>query len=294
MRRLRSQASPRPLEGLGEAAQVRLTAFERIPSSVEGRDEYVCSLSSEAANKVVGLTVYGHLDPAHLDILHKAILLARPSRNVKARSKCIMSSRTPLGTGAKNLLVLTVRILVPNARSLLDNPALPRRGGFMNLFGAQPVSKASAWSPREFYENVHVPGKGSNPELPDLTGLQCTLYPFQKRAIRWLLERENAVQARSREENRGLSHGFICRQDADGRKCYVSRALGLATTNETLARHDWSQDMKGGILAEEMGLGKVSALPGSSFIHKIHEIMFAHLKGRLGSLHILAKSAPFP
>ncbi|CAG8265995.1 unnamed protein product [Penicillium nalgiovense] len=45
------------------------------------------------------------------------------------------------------------------------------------------------WSPRDFYKNVHVPEvtDSSNIKCPDL---KCKLFPFQQRAVHWLLQRE--------------------------------------------------------------------------------------------------------
>lgn len=50
---------------------------------------------------------------------------------------------------------------------------------------------ARQWTPRDFYEHVHVP-----PDTPETSAdvkcemVECQLYPFQRRAVRWLLERE--------------------------------------------------------------------------------------------------------
>ena len=122
--------------------------------------------------------------------------------------------------------------------------------------------KPEPWSPRVFYESVHVPPVDR--ELADLhtDSLTCQLYPFQKRAIGWLHRREglNTQGDRVMDFNGSpckddLPHGFFCTTDANGRECFVSHWLGIVTTNKSLLTEVKCQ-IKGGILAEEMGLGK--------------------------------------
>ena len=122
--------------------------------------------------------------------------------------------------------------------------------------------KPEPWSPRVFYDSVHVPATDSEPADLNIEGLACQLYPFQKRAISWLRYREglmtqgdgpNINDANSVGD--GLPHGFFRTTDANGRECFISHWLGIATTHEPLLKRVEFQ-VQGGILAEEMGLGK--------------------------------------
>ncbi|KAJ5142043.1 hypothetical protein N7526_003038 [Penicillium atrosanguineum] len=120
-----------------------------------------------------------------------------------------------------------------------------------------------AWSPRQFYESVHVPSdtKSASAEI-HCPGLACQLFPFQRRAVRWLLRREGVelqkdgkVTLTERSPSDGLPASYKKMKDADGKTCYFSHLFMTITTNI----HHWSDatdHLRGGILAEEMGLGK--------------------------------------
>jgi E3 ubiquitin-protein ligase SHPRH len=119
------------------------------------------------------------------------------------------------------------------------------------------------WSPRQFYESVHVPPdtKSASAEIhcPELA---CQLFPFQRRAVRWLLRREGVelqndgrVTPIERTASDDLPASYNKMTDADGNTCYFSHLFMTITTNI----NHWSDAadyLRGGILAEEMGLGK--------------------------------------
>lgn len=117
------------------------------------------------------------------------------------------------------------------------------------------------WSPRDFYKNVHVPkltDSSTNIKCPDL---KCNLFPFQRRAVRWLLQREGREVGPNGEimpmevPKNDLPVSFSSTKDADGRTYYFSYLFMILTT-ELSGWHDAADNLKGGILAEEMGLGK--------------------------------------
>ncbi len=164
---------------------------------------------------------------------------------------------------------LCVRILVPNARSLSDSIGMSRNS-ILNICAPESLPKETgSWSPRDFYDNVHVPrSEGVTPDVFSIDQLQCELYPFQKRTLQWLLWREGAVEAHEPpEELSELPHGFVRTTDGDGRQCLVSHFWGMATTDEQVPLH-MSPDVRGGILAEEMGLGKTVEIIGLVCMHK--------------------------
>lgn len=120
-----------------------------------------------------------------------------------------------------------------------------------------------AWSPREFYDNVHVPenteGSSAIIQLPDL---ECELFPFQRRAVRWLLWREGyqiqqdgSVSPVDHRSHDAIPASFQQMVDADGNICYFSHLFMTVTTQISLW-DDAANLLRGGILAEEMGLGK--------------------------------------
>ena len=154
-------------------------------------------------------------------------------------------------------LDLCVRVLVPNAKSISNSIGVSRNDILDICAPESLLETTESWSPRDFYDNVHVPkGNGMAPDVPSVDQLKCELYPFQKRALQWLLWREGAVGAyEPSEELPGLPHGFVKTYDGDGRQCLVSHFWGIVTTDEQLPKN-MSSEPKGGILAEEMGLGK--------------------------------------
>ncbi|OQE14245.1 hypothetical protein PENSTE_c037G08238 [Penicillium steckii] len=125
------------------------------------------------------------------------------------------------------------------------------------------LGSLSSWSPRDFYKSVHVPEDtvetSADFTCPDLV---CQLFPFQRRAVRWLLSREGMrlekdgnVIPTDKTTNDNLPASFKQIKDADGQDCYVSH-LYMTLTRDLSQWTDASETLRGGILAEEMGLGK--------------------------------------
>ncbi|KAI9704287.1 MAG: hypothetical protein M1836_007148 [Candelina mexicana] len=160
------------------------------------------------------------------------------------------------------------------------------------LAAAFPENKADVstrWSPKDFYEAVHVPDKHQEVGSIILTGkLECQLYPFQKRAVKWLLRREgvelvdDSVHPLGHQDNRLLPF-FQRAIDLDGRECFVSHLLGVIVTDPSLAIQ--SSDVRGGILAEEMGLGKTVELIALIALHTRNklsaDLTFDHYSAKL-------------
>ncbi|KAL6250700.1 hypothetical protein RBB50_003003 [Rhinocladiella similis] len=119
------------------------------------------------------------------------------------------------------------------------------------------------WEPRQFYDSVHVPEKTEEASAKiNVPCLESTLFPFQRRGVRWLLRREG-VDLKSSGEAQLLPdspadllpRGFEMTKTSDGIQCYVSHALGLLSTDLYSIQTQFGP-IKGGILADEMGLGK--------------------------------------
>lgn len=131
----------------------------------------------------------------------------------------------------------------------------------------------SKWVLSDFYDAVHVPPTDSDvsPRINQILA-ETSLYGFQQRAVDWLLRREG-VKFSSAGELEPFAQStppasFSQTQDAIGQTCYISRLRGMIVTSLGRATNDTLQSLRGGILAEEMGLGKTVELIALMSLHK--------------------------
>ncbi|KAG0645405.1 putative ATP-dependent helicase [Hyphodiscus hymeniophilus] len=136
------------------------------------------------------------------------------------------------------------------------------------------VSNSDTWSPQDFYQSVHSPNKkdeiSASIQTPEIESI---LFPFQKRAVQWLLRKEGVewsgrqVQVVPDTVPEDLPNSFVKTKDAHGRSCYVSHLFGLVTL-DVAPFVAVERVLKGGILAEEMGLGKTVEMISLITLHK--------------------------
>ncbi|OBT80596.1 hypothetical protein VF21_00442 [Pseudogymnoascus sp. 05NY08] len=140
---------------------------------------------------------------------------------------------------------------------------------------AQSNNKGARILPQDFYNSVHVPEKDdAAAALIEIPELKTQLYPFQKRSVRWLLEREgvqwspeeNCVKDATVKPER-TPCSFYEVVDDDGRTCWVSSLLQAATRD--LSTYKAAEDeLIGGLLVEEMGLGKTLEITALITLHR--------------------------
>jgi len=130
------------------------------------------------------------------------------------------------------------------------------------------------WTPRDFYENVHVPSKDVDTNHDFRGLLDSELYAFQKRAIHWMLQREGMKYESGQlpklsrpEKPRGLTL-FEVVEDLDGVICHVNHLQGIISRDVPDRELYLANQLSGGLLAEEMGLGKTMELMALLRLHK--------------------------
>ncbi|KFY37145.1 hypothetical protein V495_07337 [Pseudogymnoascus sp. VKM F-4514 (FW-929)] len=142
---------------------------------------------------------------------------------------------------------------------------------------AQGNNKGTRILPQDFYNSVYVPANNDATAASiEIPGLKTQLYPFQKRAVRWLLEREHvqwSVDYLCLEDATVKSERVPCSfykvTDGDGRACWVSSLL-QAATRDISAYKAAEDNLLGGLLVEEMGLGKTLEITALITLHRSH------------------------
>lgn len=150
---------------------------------------------------------------------------------------------------------------------------------FPAIFAAPTQNQGDSCSPQMFYEAAHVPDPESTPpEDFIIEEMNATLYPFQRRAVQWMLRREGVQWCRHPDGNNSLvkdiafepfdaPSAFAKMQDADGQVCHISKLLGKVT-KDPAHFEGLEQNFRGGILSEEMGLGKTVEILALCLLHR--------------------------
>ena len=135
--------------------------------------------------------------------------------------------------------------------------------------------QASSRDPKAFYTSAYMPnGKGGTPTQLQSNLVECQLFPFQKRAVEWLLRREGMIMNQDGQIVQAFITGpgdlppsFRAERDAVGRNCYVSNLFGVVSADFDKVKAI-ENTIYGGILAEEMGLGKTVEMISLICLHQ--------------------------
>ncbi len=136
-------------------------------------------------------------------------------------------------------------------------------------------------SPSAFYQAASMPDRDSFNDLSavPIHGLETTLYPFQRRAVQWLLMMEHVkydglgtdgmlqLTEHPQLPKSALPFSFSSLNDVDDQQFYISDLYHIVTRNITPFQ-ETENSMRGGILAEEMGLGKTVEIISLILTHK--------------------------
>lgn len=132
-----------------------------------------------------------------------------------------------------------------------------------------------------FYEAAFIPNQDDFKDLRNVSipGLDTSLYPFQRRALQWLLMKEGVkysnadlggelqLAAYDWAPGSDLPLSFRPLSDAKGRPYYVSDLYHIVTRDVTPFQES-ENTLRGGILAEEMGLGKTVEMISLILAHR--------------------------
>ncbi|KAH8908679.1 hypothetical protein BR93DRAFT_976808 [Coniochaeta sp. PMI_546] len=126
-----------------------------------------------------------------------------------------------------------------------------------------------------FYDAVCVP----ETDLPStqIPQLSAHLYPFQRKSVQWLLNREGVQWCRRTEADKAVLDpyqpgsssapiSFLPAIDADGKPFTISPLFDVVARDPSPSL--MFQHIKGGILAEEMGLGKTLEIISLILLHR--------------------------
>ena len=166
-------------------------------------------------------------------LLQLALNFQNPSKNRQSRARFCVP-----GLSASRCQ-LRFEVFWDNAQSLEEASSNKGNDILALIIGGKTSESADAWSPRDFYESVHVPDKNDSvAESLAVDGLESTLFPYQKRTVRWMLEREGVDSqgqdlVSPRIFNNG-DHGFLQTTDISNDQIWVNPWLGLVTTNRSL------------------------------------------------------------
>jgi E3 ubiquitin-protein ligase SHPRH len=188
------------------------------------------------------------IPPATASLLSRIVSLEKRSRrNVRpgiCRSTCLLHrSVGPFGL----VYTLECSIVWFDGESAFGPLATNKEdwATLIQFFPESQNAQSKSWTPQEFYDSVHSPPNDATvPELVERKILETDLYPFQKRAVAWMLHRETA----SRDQIRSRL-SYIPVKDAKGQTCFVSHMEGVVCSPTQFGAFE---EPTGGILAEEM------------------------------------------
>ncbi|KAI5272070.1 hypothetical protein E4T47_04677 [Aureobasidium subglaciale] len=190
------------------------------------------------------------------DLLSRLLSLEKRSRRNVKPGVCRSTCRLHRSLGSSGpVYTLECSIIWLDGQSAFGPAATKKEdwAALTQFYKAPQSAQGNSWTPQEFYASVHSPPKDAQvPEIVNRKVLETELYPFQKRAVAWMFERETP----SPDSREGwLSYSPVT--DASGQRCFVSHLEGVICSASHLGAF---REPTGGILAEEMGLGKTCEL----------------------------------
>lgn len=207
---------------------------------------------------------------------------ARSWQNPKAQGRLWTETDIRIGCDGSDFMDISFTVKWNITTSLdhlplrrLARPALQAvLSTYYDLLDERAEPDRSPWLAQNFYESVHVP-ETDDPIADSIVSKQLTspLYGFQKRSVKWLLEREGVTWSkedtsivelvRSRQT---LPYSFHQATDGEGQDIYISSLLDLVTKDVEPYRQ--VEQLRGGMICEEMGLGKTVEIIALIDLHR--------------------------
>ena len=286
----RMQNTPIPSPDFMDTTDASATPQDSIPLELESchRDRAKETLQIRLRNVVdrTGLDLAATTSSAFADSILPHLrtvttfATTRRGKNTKPASRAAFCrcQLYALGEG-RSIHKLVVEIRWTLGMSVVEDSAVTRHYmaadlSLLRVYMTDEVTRGDKkWTLSDFYTSVYVPAADMDvsPRIKQSL-LETKLLPFQERTVDWLLRREGVAFSSS-----GLLEPFVNSsppasfrqtQDALGTPCYVSYLRGSIVTNIVAAKDDALRSLRGGILAEEMGLGKTVELIALISHHK--------------------------
>ncbi|KAL9614149.1 MAG: hypothetical protein Q9167_001359 [Letrouitia subvulpina] len=256
----------RPPPKHGKESFISIKGFEKIDNT----DKFHLRIATIDGSPLLESQISGYVAGDSFEMIQKVVSFSKPiSKKTSALCLCGLFEDTDYNeSNNRYSLQICARILLPNATSLLENTAFDRNL-VSDLCGTCIYEKEKRpWKPRDFYDSVFVPRKSEDTShFPTISELKSDLYPFQKRSVNWMLRREGVSASNADNSDKKQSDGFIRTRDANDEECWASPFLGIVTRHKDLLQLG-SSKLTGGILSEEMGLGKTVEMIALICLHK--------------------------
>ncbi|EMR09786.1 hypothetical protein PNEG_01969 [Pneumocystis murina B123] len=110
-------------------------------------------------------------------------------------------------------------------------------------------------NPSLFYDNVYGLPESKISSFISPDKLNTNLLPFQKKAVEWMLKREKCIPNTLDYGKDNIPPTWEASIDVDGKQIYYNKVYGIICSSIIDVKNTFT-DIDGGILAEEMGLGK--------------------------------------
>lgn len=204
---------------------------------------FVCGAEeAEVVDKIIWYQTVAHKDPSISSCL---------------RYSTSMTIRQRLGVLEQAIVIMTIETRFDGNVARVSKLSLKERLSIIDSAFEQPRRQVDA---DQFYSNVgtlpNIDRTREQEETLQHPSLSCRLFPFQKRAVAWMLEREHVQNflksAGSYQLNQDeLPPLWETTTDLNNQTLYLNRHQGFSTLNKDWVLESFKQPLiLGGILAE--------------------------------------------